>query len=357
MRGRAGIAGVFLAVLAPFATVVAVGGWAGLAHAEAPTTSLRPQPRPVMSAPSAPAQTAAAVASESTANAGQLRPRPRPAGLAPVQQALVAPSGPVAAPTIRPRPRPANLAAAMATPPAPDGRLVVDVFAATTDTLRPKPRPEGLATVAAAAPTPAPSPSPEPQAQEERRGGLFGGLFAKKPAAKPRDTSPVAGSVCGDPAIRGEDVAAISSKVKGCGVEEPVRVTAIDGIRLNSPATVNCGTAVALKSWIDSSLRPSFAGRDIVELRIAASYICRPRNNVKGNKISEHGRGNAVDVAGVVLSDGTVLTVAENYSKLRRAYKGACGIFGTTLGPGSDGYHEDHMHFDTVSYRNGPYCR
>ena len=33
------------------------------------------------------------------------------------------------------------------------------------------------------------------------------------------------------------------------------------------------------------------------------------------------------------------------------------GIFGTTLGPGSDGYHEDHMHFDTAHQRGGAYCR
>ena len=41
---------------------------------------------------------------------------------------------------------------------------------------------------------------------------------------------------------------------------------------------------------------------------------------------------------------------------MRAAHRAACGIFGTTLGPGSDGYHEDHLHFDTVS-RGSPYCR
>ncbi|MFY9319919.1 extensin family protein, partial [Lentibacter algarum] len=42
---------------------------------------------------------------------------------------------------------------------------------------------------------------------------------------------------------------------------------------------------------------------------------------------------------------------------IRAAHKAACGPFGTTLGPGSDGYHEDHLHFDTARYSGGPYCK
>jgi hypothetical protein len=38
-------------------------------------------------------------------------------------------------------------------------------------------------------------------------------------------------------------------------------------------------------------------------------------------------------------------------------HRAACGRFGTTLGPGSDGMHEDHLHFDTARHANGPYCR
>lgn len=322
--------------------LAAVPGGVG---AEAPMTSLRPKANPgIAIAP--PVQT---TTTENTARPGALRPRPRPMlpqaalpSVATVTTENVAVPG-----ALRPRPRPAGLA-----PQAPL-RVEVTVAEAGAATLRPMPRPAGLSaapveTIAAAAPA----------AQEERRnGGLFGGLFGgnKKP---PRSTAPIAGSVCGDPAIRGEDIARITSKVRGCGVEEPVRVTAIDGIRLNSPATIDCNTATALRSWIDQGLRPAFRGQEIVELRIAASYICRPRNNVRGNRISEHGRGKAVDVAGVVFADGKVITVAEDYgAKLRRAHKAACGIFGTTLGPGSDGYHEDHLHFDTAAYRSGPYCR
>lgn len=166
------------------------------------------------------------------------------------------------------------------------------------------------------------------------------------------------GSVCGDPAIKGEAMSPIPGKVKGCGLDKPVRVTSIDGIRLNQPATISCETADAFKQWIEQAMRPAFGTREVVEIRIAASYICRTRNNKKGARISEHGRGNALDVAGFVFADGKEWSVARDYNKqIRKAHKGACGIFGTTLGPGSDGYHEDHLHFDIARYSGGPYCR
>ena len=136
------------------------------------------------------------------------------------------------------------------------------------------------------------------------------------------------------------------------------QATSVAGVALNPAASVDCATAKALKTWIETGLQPAFAPASVVELRIFASYICRSRNNVRGAKISEHGRGKAVDVGAFVLDNGKTITVASNYNRqVRKAHKAACGIFGTTLGPGSDGYHEDHLHFDTAEYRSGPYCR
>jgi hypothetical protein len=159
-------------------------------------------------------------------------------------------------------------------------------------------------------------------------------------------------------AVLGEQLKQIGSKTKGCGVAEPVKVTSISGIPFSQPATFDCDTAIALKNWIENGMRPAFGNREVVQLHIFGSYMCRTRNNQKGAKISEHGRGRAVDIAGFVFSDGKEWTIARDYNKtIRKAQKAACGIFGTTLGPGSDGYHEDHLHFDTANYGNGPYCR
>jgi hypothetical protein len=165
------------------------------------------------------------------------------------------------------------------------------------------------------------------------------------------------GSVCNNPAIKGVVMKPIKSRTKGCSVPEPVQVTSVEGVRLMPPATINCNAANALSDWVTEGLQPAF-NNQIVQLNIVDSYSCRPRNNVRGNRISEHGLGNAIDISGFVLSTGKVLTVAGNYgTQIKRAKKAACGTFRTTLGPGSDGYHEDHIHLD-VSQRGGsPYCR
>ena len=266
----------------------------GMAWADAPKTSIRPMPRPVLS------QAAAAVS-------------------APLVNAAV---------------NPATIA-------LPD-----------LARLRPLPRPK-VAPVAEAAP----SPELAAAAAPPLRKGLLG-LIA--PRAKPAKRAKASrkGSVCGDPSIKGKDLPRITSRTKGCGVESPVSVTSVDGISLTPAATIDCTTAKALKTWVQKGLRPALGASEPARLRVAASYTCRSRNNVRGAKISEHGRGKAIDIASVVLANGKDLTVRQNFRTLRKAYKAACGIFGTTLGPGSDGYHEDHMHFDTARQRSGgAYCR
>lgn len=263
------------------------------------------------------------------------RPMPRPAPVAALATAEAAVTAPAPAAIPRPRARPSNLVTAAMVPQAPP--LPVSA-------VHPRARPADLMDNYLPASAAAPLPEPDTNAKQKS---------PKRGKATKR------GSVCGDPAIRGEKLAPITSKVKGCGVEAPVRVTEIDGIRLSQPITVNCDTATALRQWIDKGMRPAFGKRrQVVELHIAAHYICRPRNNKKGAKISEHGRGRAIDIAGFTFADGTRWSVAGDYNKdMRKAHKAACGIFGTTLGPGSDGYHEDHLHFDTADYRSGPYCR
>lgn len=187
-----------------------------------------------------------------------------------------------------------------------------------------------------------------------------------QPAAVTRNTKPgkelvvpsAKGSVCGDPTIRGEVLAPIGAKVNGCGIPNPVRVTSVGGIRLSQPATIDCATAKALKRWIDTGLTPAYGKQKVVQLQIAGSYMCRTRNHKKGAKISEHGRGKAIDISGFTFANGKTVRVLGNFdATMRKAHRAACGIFGTTLGPGSDGMHEDHLHFDVASHRNGSYCR
>lgn len=172
------------------------------------------------------------------------------------------------------------------------------------------------------------------------------------------------GSVCGNIEIQGKKVGDVPGKIRGCGAKNAVAITSVSGVALSRPATMTCETAVALNQWVEKSVKPTFRRRGpVVEMRVAAHYACRTRNNQKGGRISEHGKGKAIDISAFTMKDGEVITVLEGWKRgstrrlLQKVHKGACGPFGTVLGPNADGYHRDHFHFDTASYRSGPYCR
>ena len=72
--------------------------------------------------------------------------------------------------------------------------------------------------------------------------------------------------------------------------------------------------------------------------------------------MSEHGKGNAVDVRAFTLADNRVLGLTDMAvpKELRAAIReSACARFTTVLGPGSDGYHDSHIHLDIADRRNG----
>ena len=104
-------------------------------------------------------------------------------------------------------------------------------------------------------------------------------------------------------------------------------------------------------------------GGGVHSLKVVAHYSCRTRNNQPGAKISEHGRGKAIDIAAINLKNGVALTVLKGWNdpvqgpSLKKVHAGACGPFGTVLGPRADRFHKDHFHFDTARHRGGPYCR
>jgi hypothetical protein len=164
------------------------------------------------------------------------------------------------------------------------------------------------------------------------------------------------GSVCKQADIKGKDLQPIRSAVKGCNVPDAVLVSQVSGVVLNPPATISCEEAKALSVWVKNGLQPAF-NNTILALNVVDSYACRPRNNVRGNPVSVHGLGQAIDIAAFVTNTGRTYTVAQSYNaQIRAAQKAGCGIFHTILGPGSDGYHENHIHFDVAHRRGSAYC-
>lgn len=231
---------------------------------------------------------------------------------------------------------------------------------------RPVARPE-TGTVAATTPgTPAPAtatappgirPLPKPALPPAARTGTAKG----QPKTQIKTTTK--GSVCGVPDLIGQPIPPIMGEVKGCGLAEGVRLTSVSGVRLSQPLTVDCPTAIAFKKWIDRGIAPAVGGKGggLARLDVGPGYVCRPRNNQRGAKVSEHGRGRAIDLMGIVLQNGQSIDVARGWKSqsrmLRAIHASACGPFGTVLGPKADRYHQDHIHVDTARYRSGNYCR
>lgn len=302
--------------------VVALALWAvaaPAAMAESPETSIPPKPRPETAVAGTPALPALH------------RPKPRP-GNTTVEIGL--PAHAAAVPALHPRPRPfaAQRPAAVVQTAAVTRALPATAFAA------PPVRPENLEWVT-----------------------TVQAVYRVQPL--PEATTGKKGRVCGMASLRGREIPPISAKIKGCGLRDGVEVTSVAGIPLSAPATVDCPTARAFAAWVEGGMLPAIGnlGGGVDRIEMASSYSCRPRNNVKGNKVSEHGRGAALDVAGIRLANGVVLSVlrgwgtAEQGPILKALHRAACGPFTTVLGPGADRHHKDHFHFDTARGR-GPYC-
>jgi hypothetical protein len=224
-----------------------------------------------------------------------------------------------AAPVPLPKPRPAEAPSAAPQNPA----------TATTVPL-PHERPAGPAATA----TPVPAPPPQPSACR---------LALTEEIA-------IAPSV---PDIHGPG---------GCGGENLVRLEAIvladkHRVSLKPAATLRCEMATVLADWVRTEVEPlaEGSGSELRDFDNFDSYDCRGRNGVVGAQLSEHGRANAIDVRGWKLANGQSVELTDrNVPRGLRetVLHSVCARFTTVLGPGSDGYHEDHIHLDLMERHN-----
>jgi len=147
-----------------------------------------------------------------------------------------------------------------------------------------------------------------------------------------------------------------------CGAVDAVQLEAViladqTKVPLAPAATLRCPMAEAVAHWIREDVAPAAMkfGAPLRGLDNFDSYECRGRNRVRGAKLSEHGRANALDVRGFKLANGktielTDMNVAKEWREGIRA--SVCARFSTVLGPGSDGAHEEHIHLDLAERRN-----
>lgn len=214
----------------------------------------------------------------------------------------------------------------------------------------PRPRP-------AEAPKAAPVPNPAPASTDDAEAAPAQAATAAPPKPEP--------SACRLALTESIAIAPSISPIKGpgeCGGEDLVRLEAVvvsptQRVALKPPAVLRCAMATAVADWIRSDMVPLAAGlgTTISELDNFDSFSCRGRNRVAGAKLSEHGRANALDVRGLKLANGDTLSLTDRAVQRETREKvlaTVCTRFTTVLGPGSDWYHEDHIHLDLAQRRN-----
>jgi len=183
----------------------------------------------------------------------------------------------------------------------------------------------------------------EPWRASEERACLASGVIRESPFIRTRAT-------LGGPSV--------------CGAEQPFEMAAADGgrVRLKPAALLRCPMIPQVDRWVSEVIEPAARhtyGASLAEITVAASYSCRPMNNIRGGHLSEHGHANALDVSAFTLTDGTRITVKRGWhgdlraqAFLHTVHDGACAEFTTVLGPNYDRHHHDHFHVDMA--RRGP---
>lgn len=156
-----------------------------------------------------------------------------------------------------------------------------------------------------------------------------------------------------------------------CAIPLPVRLRSltigVDDIPFSGEPMLDCRMAERLSDWIGNVVAPlarHHLGAELAAVETGPGYVCRNRNNEAAGKLSEHAKGNALDIFAFALNDGRRVAVrpADQPAPTVAAFLAAvrvtaCGYFLTVLGPGSDAAHAEHLHLDlrlhgrTANYR------
>ena len=145
----------------------------------------------------------------------------------------------------------------------------------------------------------------------------------------------------------------VDARQSWCQVDTAVRVKRTTA-GLDKPATMSCALAARLDQFEREVVQPlarEELGRRVVRINHLGSFSCRTRNG--GGRLSQHGLGRAIDIAGFRLADGSTIGVAQDWTGsdanrqfLRHLARRACQYFSVVLTPDSDADHHDHIHLD-----------
>ncbi len=150
-----------------------------------------------------------------------------------------------------------------------------------------------------------------------------------------------------------------------CGMVKPLKVVALSQgfVTVVPTAQLGCPIVAGVEYWFEKVVQPqaeAWFGEPVVEIRQISAYSCRTMNGQRGNSISEHAFGNALDISTFKLQSGREVKVKDGWKGrpdesgfLRNIHAQACDFFSTVLGPGADAFHYDHLHVDLSRRQSG----
>jgi hypothetical protein len=233
----------------------------------------------------------------------------------------------------------------------------------------------GLRAAGQAAPlrVPIPEPKPKPATGILQQASPGSRQAIPIPLSKPGELKDLPDGIVSLAVVPNEEYAACLQDLEASGIEfeRPFHVVeegcTLDGavILLSVPTPAGrvslpgrpkmlCPFAVKFSRWLNEVGSPIIdqrLGSPLSAIQTGSAFVCRNRVGGSLTKISEHARGNALDLMRFDLKNKQHVTVEEmptgNYAvALKGLRSSACGYFTTVLGPGSNAAHKNHLHFD-----------
>jgi hypothetical protein len=146
----------------------------------------------------------------------------------------------------------------------------------------------------------------------------------------------------------------VHAAAPACQVDTAVRVSRVKA-RFDHPATMSCALAARLDDFERDVVQPlafDELGRRVSRIDHLGSFSCRGINGGH-SRLSQHALGQAIDIAGFRLADGSTVSVERDWSEpgpkrhfLRHLARRACQYFSVVLTPNSDRHHYNHLHLD-----------
>lgn len=127
--------------------------------------------------------------------------------------------------------------------------------------------------------------------------------------------------------LKGVDAVTVSEAPfrKGdCGTMAPVRLISIGKspeVSFSPPPVVTCDLVVGLVKWMKSEVQPAARrhfGSEVIRVESMSDYSCRMAYGRVGNKLSEHGKANALDIRSFTTRKGQEAVVLSHWGETKR---------------------------------------